>query len=53
VEADPYNLGDSEATEYDLPKMKAACDLFMNDGTKGLSLMATHLQALKKLLQPV
>jgi len=38
VEADPYSLADSEATEDDLPKIEAACELFMNDGTEGSKL---------------
>jgi hypothetical protein len=38
VEEDPYNLADSEAAEDYLPEIEAACELFVNDGTKGSEL---------------
>jgi hypothetical protein len=63
VEADPHNLADSEATEDNLPKTKAAHELFTNNGIKGSKLdgnssmsieeiVAACLKDIKKLKTP-
>jgi len=63
VEADPYNLADSEAPEDNLPKIEAARELFVNNGTEGSELdgnsstsiediVAACLNDIKKLKTP-
>jgi hypothetical protein len=63
VEADLYNLADSEAPEDNLPEIEAARELFVNDGTEGSELdsnssasieeiVAACLKDIKKLKTP-
>jgi hypothetical protein len=63
VEADPYNLADSEAAEDDLPEIEATRELFVNNGIKGSELdgnsstsieeiVAARLKDIKKLKTP-
>ena len=50
MEADPYNLADSEAAEDDLPEIKAARELFMNNGIEGFELDGNSFTSIEEIV---